>query len=94
MNTYINREQCKQMILEVTNFTIENDLSVAIIFNNHLITGGVEHRLVYAENANECRVWLDHVTNFLKNLSRPIPYVAYMHLNGEIVKTFGDITFK
>lgn len=85
---YTTREQCKEKILEVTNFAIENDLSVAIIFHKNFVSG-IEYRVMYAENYNECNLWLDHVTSFLKNLSKPLPYVAY--INGEMKKSMGDI---
>ena len=89
-NVFTTREECKQKLEEVTNFAIQNDLSVAIMFREDLfVHGAINYRIMYGENYQECLTWLENITNQYLELTIPPFYASY--INGEFIDSFGMI---
>ena len=88
---FTTREECKQKLEEVTKFAIENDLSVAIMFREDLLVNGViSYRIMYGENYQECKTWLDTITKQYLELI-PIPPFYASYINGEFIDSFGNL---
>lgn len=89
-SVFTSREKCKQKILEVTNFAIDNDLSVAIMFRKDLlVAGAINCRVMYGENYQECKMWLDNITEQYDKMTKKASYATY--INGELIESKGDL---
>ena len=86
---YTSVEELRDKLREAIQFAEEEELSFALIFKTDVLSGGVEHRLIFSDSNTECRVWLDTNIELLNNLA--VPYSA--HLSGQFYGSRGDLFY-